>query len=283
MQKVAISPTSLLSPLDSHPSDRDPCVCSFSCGDIFITSQNRHTKFIDSIRLKLWRLRPQKIGDSLRQKPYLSVLQKEPLHCSARCSSFKVSKNPRKFCFDSHGSCSKHRASLKRWDTNKLKRLPTFNEIFDPRANRFHQALTEMLVSCNISISKINRPNPTEFLETWCGQKCPSSSTLRKGYVSSIYDKIIEEIRSSLKDHWIYLQVDEARISNRRVHSIIVGQHNGKTSKSFLLNVIESDVAANNRTVLQFIDDSIAIDRITCLFFGQADDSEYRVGDHFCW
>ena len=183
----------------------------------------------------------------------------EMVHCSAYYNSFKVPKNARKYCIDSHESSSKHVTSFRRWEETNLRQLPTREQLTEVGNNPFYEDITKMMIYTNIPLSKVNNPNLREFLEKWCGKKCPDTSTIRKNYMSPIYDRLMEEIRQYLKNHWIYIQVDEAHASNRRIFSMIVGRLNGENSKSYLLNVAETDSAANNHSVVRFVNDSLLL------------------------
>ena len=125
--------------------------------------------------------------------------------------------------------------------------------------NHFFQAMTKMMVYCNIPLSKADNEHFREFVETWCDRKCPESLSLRKNYSCSIYVDPMTSIRFYLADEWVFFQVDEARICERRIYSIIVGRLNGERTKVLVLNVSGMDEAANNQSMIQFVDESLSL------------------------
>jgi len=224
-------------------------------------------------KVKNWR-------ECLREKPFYSVLREDIIHCSACSTSFKIAKNARKFCLDSHESSMKYKESLKKWQSPRLKQIPTLDQITNSESNKFFEDLARMLVFCNIPMKKINDPHFKNFTETWCDKGCPDSSSLRKSYLTLIYEQIIDGIKKYLETSLLYSQVGEARFADRKIYCFIIGRLDGERSEHFLLNVSESDVAANHQTIVRFVDDSLRIiwpedmphDRVRLMLSDQASD-----------
>lgn len=81
--------------------------------------------------------------------------------------------------------------------------------------------------------------------------------TLRKFYLNKLYSKRIDQIRSSIGEKWIYIQVDEAQLHNRRFVNAIVGPLDGFEPQSHLLNLVEINQPANNTIICQIVHESL--------------------------
>jgi len=133
-----------------------------------------------AFRLTNWR-------EYLKERDCYSISNAEMAHCSACSISFKMPKNARKFCFDSHENSFKHQENIKRWKSSRLKQVPTLDQLADYKSNKFSADLTKMLVSSNTPIEKVNNPPFKKFIDTWCGESCPDPSGLRRSYLAPVY------------------------------------------------------------------------------------------------
>ncbi|XP_003740992.2 uncharacterized protein LOC100904551 [Galendromus occidentalis] len=102
--------------------------------------------------------------------------------------------------------------------------------------------------------------NSTEkFLRNYCKQPVPSSATLRRGYLKSIYESKVDFIRTSVADEPIWISMDETTDSmGRFVAHTIVGTLETSLSKSFLLNA-ECLEKTNSTTISQAFMNSLSL------------------------
>jgi len=125
--------------------------------------------------------------------------------------------------------------------------------------NEFYSDIAELFTTANVPLDKLNYPIFDRFFARWCGKNCPDPSTLRKSYLEPLYDDAIQRIRKDIDNHWIYLQIDEARICDRNIYLIVVGKLDGCPSQPFLLDCKEIPESANNVSATQAIVDALKI------------------------
>ena len=109
---------------------------------------------------------------------------------------------------------------------------------------KFNKDLTQALIKANIPISKVNHPAFKLFLEKHMSRSLPDESTLRKNYISAIYDERIQKIKEIIGDNDIFLIVDQATDCKKRaVLNILVGPLNGRAIEPMLIKVtyLEND------------------------------------------
>jgi hypothetical protein len=123
--------------------------------------------------------------------------------------------------------------------------------------NEYFADMTKALIEANIPIEKLNHPSFRNFLYKYNKQNVPNPTTLRNNYVPKLYKNTIIKIQESLGEYPLYLIVDESTDSrNRYVINILVGQLNGKPTKSMLVSTTFVN-ETNNKTVSQCILNSL--------------------------
>jgi hypothetical protein len=119
--------------------------------------------------------------------------------------------------------------------------------------------LTKTFIEANIPLEKLSHPSLRQFLQKYTKRDVPNPFTLRKNYVSKIYENVIAKVRAVLADYPIYLIVDETTdAKNRYVVNIMVGSLNGRQSKPMLISTTFVD-QTNNKTINQCIMDSLRV------------------------
>lgn len=132
--------------------------------------------------------------------------------------------------------------------------------LVETRDNNFIGDLTRTLVSANIPISKLNHPEMIALFKKYAGINLPDESTVRKFYVSKLYEATLLRIRAEIGNSPIYIQVDESTdAKNRPVLCILAGALNGKEPKSFLIDVIYLEASPDAQIILQSVADSLRI------------------------
>jgi hypothetical protein len=106
----------------------------------------------------------------------------------------------------------------------------------------FNLRLCEALLSAK-PLNKVQNHKFKQFLETFCKKNIPHESTLRKNDVCSIYNNVIREIKSHIKDQFLYIIVDKtADVRGRYIANLLVGVLNLNENilpKSFLISTKE--------------------------------------------
>ena len=121
----------------------------------------------------------------------------------------------------------------------------------------FNQSLTKMLIKTDIPLKKVNHSAFRQFFETEFQRKLPDESTLRKNYVSGLSNEKMEEVRESLRQGYIWIQIDETTdVCGRIVTNVMAGLLN--ESKSVYLLDVHFLEATNcttvSRALLQTLD-----------------------------
>ncbi|KAK5648152.1 hypothetical protein RI129_003044 [Pyrocoelia pectoralis] len=65
------------------------------------------------------------------------------------------------------------------------------------------------MVQSNIPLNKLQNNCFKSFWEEYSKKHVPDESTLRKNYVSSVYDETIQKIKELIGSHCIWFTVDE--------------------------------------------------------------------------
>jgi hypothetical protein len=122
----------------------------------------------------------------------------------------------------------------------------------------FNLRLCEALLSANIPLNKVQNHKFKQFLETFCKKNIPHESTLRKNYVCSIYNNVIREIKSHIKDQFLYIIVDETTdVRGRYIANLLVGVLNENIlPKSFLISTKELK-KTNSVEIVRFVNESL--------------------------
>jgi len=114
------------------------------------------------------------------------------------------------------------------------------------------------MVSADIPFNKLNNQCYREFLEKYTKQTIPGESTLRKNYLSNIYDQTIANIHNSISQQKIWISIDEnTDVEGRYMANIIIRTfHSDNSEKTFLLTSEILD-KANHQTIHKLFDNSL--------------------------
>jgi hypothetical protein len=90
--------------------------------------------------------------------------------------------------------------------------------------SQFWKDLRQWMVSSNISLEKLHNKNFRKILQTYTCRPIPSESTLRKNYLSTCYEVMLNKIRTSVADNKIWVFLDETSdVDGRYIANVIVG------------------------------------------------------------
>ncbi|CAL8076763.1 unnamed protein product [Orchesella dallaii] len=119
--------------------------------------------------------------------------------------------------------------------------------------------MCKAFLSVDIPMNKANNPILHQFLEKYTKKVIPSRSTLRRN-INEVYDEVIENIRSEVRDRPIWLSIDETTdATSRYVANVLVGAlSKDGPSKPHLLMSRELQVT-NNSTITQLVLDALVL------------------------
>lgn len=106
----------------------------------------------------------------------------------------------------------------------------------DSVANLFNNDLYDTTVSINIPLRKLGNNVLRNFLIHHSGIYIPRESTIRKIYVSELYQKTIMNIRDFVKEKHIWLSIGVAKINGYDIANVVIGTLEiDRPGKTFLL------------------------------------------------
>lgn len=126
--------------------------------------------------------------------------------------------------------------------------------------DNFNEDICQAFISANIPLFKLQNPSLRAFLEKYTKRHIPDESTLRKNYVKKCYSETMNNIRSSIGDHNIWISIDETTdCEGRYVANVIVGTLEiDRPSQTFLLHS-EALEKTNHSTIAQLFDRALSI------------------------
>lgn len=130
-----------------------------------------------------------------------------------------------------------------------------------PRDSKFNIELARFMNACNIHCNTWTRINSKPFQDffAYLGKpNLPDESTIRT-QLSSLHDGALTGVREYIGESWIYIQVDEARIADRAIASVLVGRLDGQPSVSHCLNIVEVRSQITYTSIAQIVNDSLNI------------------------
>ena len=170
--------------------------------------------------------------------------------CNSDLGSNKIP--PKRFQIKQHVETEMH---LKNLQLKKSKQ--PMIEFKTNEENNFNMDLCDTFVSCDIPLFKVNHVKMKNFFKKHFQINLPDESTLRKNYLTKIYDRSISEIKSKLINHKIWVSIDETTDSTgRNIANVIVGPLNKEPSDCYLLtcNILER---TNHTTISQLFFNSM--------------------------
>ncbi|XP_017472303.1 PREDICTED: uncharacterized protein LOC108363449 [Rhagoletis zephyria] len=187
-----------------------------------------------------------------------------------------VAEYPRVFQTDGYvlfcKICNKIVSSEKKYQVDQHLRTLKHRELYERRTliaasteagfNEFSMDLCEAFISADIPLSKLSNPQLSTFLRTYTNEHIPQESTELKTYIDQIYIRLLNEMKNTLKHHFLWVSIDETTdIQGRYVANVIVGilhENEDIRNKKFLLNVVELD-KINYATISRAFNDSITL------------------------
>jgi uncharacterized protein YoxC len=163
----------------------------------------------------------------------------------------------RKTLVQQHINTGKHKNKVKDF---KSKQNTVQNLLID-KQKQFKSDLCEFMVSLNIPFCRLLKPAAKKFFNEYVKYKIPDPSTLWKYDLKPLYEKTIEKIRESLKNEYIWLQIDETDDPlKRKVTNVLVGNltTNEENKVKFLIDMRFLD-KTNNFTITQSINNALNI------------------------
>ncbi|KAL4126677.1 hypothetical protein QTP88_010886 [Uroleucon formosanum] len=157
-----------------------------------------------------------------------------------------------------HINTSKHRGNKDR----KLIFQQNFISTSSASTNSksvFNDDLCRALIRLDIPLFKLKNVAFKNFMEKYTGHTIPDESTLRKNYVSGVYEETISKIQNIIGDGPIWVGVDETTDADGRyIANVIVGKLSTEPSKPFLLCCEELD-KCNHKTICQLFNNAMGV------------------------
>lgn len=156
-----------------------------------------------------------------------------------------------------HLNTGKHNKNINLKAKSKQSFIKNTLDNQNKQAN-FPLDLCQAMLESDIPLWKLNHPSFKNFLEKYTGKCVPDQSTIRKNYVSSIYENTISRIRSEIGDGPIWVSIDETTdVDGRYVCNVIVGLlHEDNYSKPYLLMCEELE-KCNFQTIGKIFNDAM--------------------------
>ncbi|XP_018496447.1 uncharacterized protein LOC100899436 [Galendromus occidentalis] len=168
----------------------------------------------------------------------------------------------RKSQVSQHLNGAKHKSLLnkkKQSSSTSLIQIASFLEV-SRKKSQFKLDLCEAFVTAGIPFWKLENSKLTDFLGKYCSEQIPSSSTLRKKYLQSVYEHKLNNIREYIAENPIWLSMDESTdVTGRFVAHTVVGTLEMSGTKSFLLHAETLGKTNSSRIVAQHMLNSLAI------------------------
>lgn len=169
----------------------------------------------------------------------------------------------KKFQIDQHIKTSLHVAASKRkGPRQQLLTVASASNVVSTskgkQKNEFCLDLCEALLASNIPVHKLSNPTFKSFLGKYClNQNIPDESTLRKNYIPTIYQNVLEQIRADLRDSILWISADETTDScGRYMANLIIGKLELQPSSSYLVACKELE-KTNHSTIARFVNEGI--------------------------
>lgn len=163
-----------------------------------------------------------------------------------------------KICKDSF-KCDRPSKITKHLETNKHK---TNASIQSSKCNTdtdtFMYELCEAFVCADIPFAKLNNPTLKTFLEKYCKRKIPDESTIRRGYITPVYNNVVSEIKDQLSEQKVWISVDETHNSlGLSVANVIVGHLDKSCHMKPYLVTSKVLNATNFQTISNLVEESL--------------------------
>ena len=124
---------------------------------------------------------------------------------------------------------------------------------------QFHADLCSFFMKCDIPLNNVNKEACKEFMKKYTGRSVPDQSTLRKYYVSEIYNKTMKELRRKAFGQKLWVSLDETTdVDQRYIACFIFGVLGveEEREKCYLANVAVLP-KVNHYTISAFFNNSL--------------------------
>lgn len=165
----------------------------------------------------------------------------------------------KKFQVTQHIGTAKHQSLKKKHSVQKHQILITTAFSPGPKHSKFNEDLCKAFISADIPLNKLSNPVLKGFLEQYTKQSIPHESTLRKNYVSDLYNVTLDMLRGKAKDNGIWVSLDETSdVEQRCVVNFVFGVLGvqEERDKSYLLTLKVLD-RVNHSTIAAFFNDCL--------------------------
>ncbi|CAK1592523.1 unnamed protein product [Parnassius mnemosyne] len=120
----------------------------------------------------------------------------------------------KRFLISQHVCTSKHKQNITR--KNKFKQQFFTDAVANnSQSSTFSKELCEAMISADIPLWKLNHFPFKQFMEKHSGKRISVESTLRKNYLSVIYENCLASIREYINDGPICITIDETTDSKK--------------------------------------------------------------------
>jgi hypothetical protein len=137
------------------------------------------------------------------------------------------------------------------------------------------------LIEAGIPLSKLSHPSLKSFFEGVMNRVIPDESTLRKSYVTPLYDETLAKIKNKIDKNLVYFIIDETTDKcQRNVLNILVGPLNGEPVKPMLLDTQFLDRTDHDSVQRGFLDACVKLlgdVRYDCVKLVVTDQAPYMV------
>lgn len=168
----------------------------------------------------------------------------------------------KRFNVQQHCSTAKYKSNLFRNVASENRQQLLFEKISSSsntsKMSDFNKDLCKMMMSTNILLEKINNQHFIDFLQKYTNQHVPNATTLRKNYVTTCYEEILNRIRSCVADNKIWVSMDETTDAEwRYVANVVVGVLRGdRPGEKFLISS-EALERTNHSTIAVTFDNAL--------------------------
>jgi len=110
--------------------------------------------------------------------------------------------------------------------------------VVDSQNAEFRADLCAAFISAGIPLFKLQNPLFRSFIQKYTGKTVPDESSIRKTYVTPVYDATIKKIKDTIGDSCVYFVLDETTdVKGRYVLNVLIGALNGTMVKPMLFKV----------------------------------------------
>lgn len=123
-----------------------------------------------------------------------------------------------------------------------------------------YQDLCEAMLKSNIPLHKLENEHFRAFLKKYTGKEIPHESTLRKNYITPVYEKVMQRIQNEIGDSPIWMSIDETTDPcGRYLAHVIVGKLSSEEAGRGHLILCKELEKTNHSTIARTVSEAINI------------------------